>query len=165
MRHTEIVEFTTEYAEGAKDLLVELQEHISALDKRGVIVLKNNYREDYYAYVLKQVAEHDGRIFLSVENGKVTGIIVCKIFQGGDEEDITTSCPKIGFISDLCVTKDLCGQGIGSSLLKTAERYFAEKGCDYAQLEVFAPNTSAFKLYQELGFAVNCYYLSKRIDK
>lgn len=124
-----------------KDLFVELQEYLASLDKRGVLVLKENYREGYFAYVLEEIQKHDGKIFLAEENGTVIGVIVCKIFQGGGESEFTTSCPKIGFISDLVVAKLKRGQCVGKSLLKRVEEYFAENACDYAQLEVFAPTS------------------------
>ena len=152
-----IVEYSDEYAEAVKDLFVDLQSYLAGLDKRGVIVLKDNYREDYFRYVLEEL-----RIFLAEENNAAVGCIVCKIFQGGGEDDITTSCPKIGFISDLVVTQTKRGKGIGSALLQRAEKYFAKNDCDYTQLEVFAPNTGAFELYKKSGYKMNCLYLSKR---
>lgn len=86
---------------------------------------------------------------------------ICKIFQGGGESELTTSCPRIGFISDLVVTKTERGHGIGKALIAAAENYFIQNGCEYMQLEVFAPNVSALELYKKLGFRVNCYYMSK----
>ena len=157
-----IVEYSDEYAEAVKDLFVELQSYLAGLDKRGVIVLKDNYREDYFRYVLEELKKHSGRIFLAEENNAAVSCIVCKIFQGGGEDDITTSCPKIGFISDLVVTQTKRGKGIGSALLQRAEKYFAKNDCDYTQLEVFAPNTGAFELYKKSGYKMNCLYLSKR---
>ena len=49
--NVEIAEFTDAHAEAAKDLLVELQTHLSELDGRGVIVLKDNFRDDYFRFV------------------------------------------------------------------------------------------------------------------
>ncbi len=159
-----IIEYGNMYAEKAKDLLVELQTYLANLDKRGVIVIKDNYREDYFSYISKEIKEHQGKIFLAKQCDKIIGMIVCKIFQGGEEENLTTNCPKIGFISDLVVTKSQRGQGIGKLLLSQAEWYFKEEACDYAQLEVFAPNVNAFKLYEKSGFQTNCLYLSKKLS-
>lgn len=157
-----ITEFTVEYTEAAKDLLAELQAHITALDKRGVIVLKENFREDYFKFVTGEVNKHSGKIFTAVMEGRAVGIVICKIFQGGGEEDITTTCPKVGFISDLVVTKNERGKGIGKALLARAEKFFKDSGCEYTQLEVFAPNTQAFELYKKSGFEPLCVYMSKK---
>ena len=91
-------------------------------------------------------------------------MIVCKIFQGGKEEDLTTACPRVGFISDLVVTEKLRTHGVGKTLIQQAEEYFAKKSCDYVQLEVFAPNVKAYRLYEKLGFATNCFYMSKKLS-
>lgn len=157
-----ITEFTVEYTEAAKDLLVELQTHIATLDKRGVIVLKENFRDDYFKFVTEEVNIHSGKIFIAVMDGRAVGIVICKIFQGGGEEDITTSCPKVGFISDLIVMKNERGKGIGKALLAHAEKFFKDSGCEYTQLEVFAPNTQAFELYKKSGFEPLCVYMSKK---
>lgn len=157
-----ISELTAGYTEEAKDLLVELQAQIAAWDKRGVIVLKENFRDDYFKFVTGEVKKHSGKIFIAVMDGCAVGIVICKIFQGGGEEDITTTCPKVGFISDLAVTKNVRGKGIGKALLAHAEKFFKDGGCEYTQLEVFASNTRAFELYKKSGFEPLCIYMSKK---
>ena len=162
MDEFKIIEFQSEYTESVKDLLVELQVYLSSLDSRGVLVLKSNYRDGYFNYVMDECCKHNGKIFLAIDDNNVVGVIVAKIFQGGGESDFTTSCPKIGFISDLVVAENSQCKGIGKMLIKQAEEYFYSNNCDYTQLEVFAPNQNAFELYKNLGFGINCYYLSKR---
>lgn len=160
-----IVEYNETYAEAVKDLLVELQTYLASLDKRGVLVLKDNYREGYFAYVTEEVQKHNGKIFLAQADDTIVGLVVCKIFQGDGESEYTTSCPKVGFISDLVVTKRWRGQRIGRRLLRQANTYFKQNECEYTQLEVFAPNAEAFALYKKLGFEINCLYLSQRTDR
>ncbi len=161
--NVEIAEFTDAHAEAAKDLLVELQTHLSELDGRGVIVLKHNFRDDYFRFVSAETEKQHGKIFIASVRDRAVGIVVCKIFQGGGEEEITTSCPKVGFVSDLSVTAGERGKGIGKLLLTRAERYFQESGCEYTQLEVFAPNTGAAEFYQRAGYEPCCIYLSKSL--
>ena len=159
----EIVEFEPRYAEAFKELLVVLQAHIASLDSEAVIVLKSNYKEDYYIYIQNEIIKHDGKIFLALCNSEVVGTVVCKIFQGGDEENITTSCPKIGFISDLVVAKNYRGHGVAAKLLQCAEDYFKYKQCKYMRLEVFEPNILAQSLYYDYGFTTLSRYLSKKL--
>ncbi len=87
-------------------MLVELQTYLSSLDKRGVLVLKDCYRSDYFQYVMREVENHSGKIFIAVSGDKAVGLVVCKIFQGGGEAEITTCCQKIGFIIDVVETED-----------------------------------------------------------
>lgn len=159
-----ITAYEERYKEQVKDLFVQLQEHLASLDKRKVIVLKDNYRDGYFDYVISEVEKHNGKIILLVIGGKLVGAVVCKVFCGGGEAKYTTSCPKIGFISDLVVDKENRGRGIGKLLIGEAEKYFSLCGCDYCQLEVFAPNVQAMKLYKTLGFEENCFYMSKKIE-
>ena len=160
-----IIEYNETYAEAVKDLLVELQTYLASLDKRGVLILKDNYRDGYFAYVTEEVQKHNGNIFLAQADDTIVGLVVCKLFQGDGESEYTTSCPKIGFISDLVVTERWRGQRIGRRLLRQANTYFKQNECEYTQLEVFAPNAEAFALYKKLGFEINCLYLSQRTDK
>ena len=157
-----VIGYDKAHAEQVKDLLVELQTSLASLDDRGVLVLKENYREDYFAYLMGEIKKHEGKMFLAQGAEGIAGLVVCKIFQGGGEQDITTSCPKIGFISDLVVTEKERGKGIGGALLAAAEKYFAERECVYTQLEVFAPNENARRLYEKFGYQIISFYLSKR---
>ena len=157
-----IIEFSPEYAEAAKDLLVELQTHISASDKFGIVVMKDDFRNAYFEFLTAEIKKQSGKIFLALKGNRAVGLIACKIFQGGGEADITTVCPKIGFISDLIVTESERGRGIGKMLLERTERYFNDCGCDYAQLEVSARNTVAAELYDKAGYEPYCVYMIKK---
>ncbi len=159
----QIIAYEERYEEQAKDLLVELQRYLASLDKRGVLVVKDAFRDGYFGMVRDEIAKHGGKILLAVNGEKAVGMVVCKLLADDGEAVFTTSCPKTGFISDLVVTESERGRGIGKALLAAAERYFAENGCAYAQLEVFAPNAKAGELYRKAGYEVNCLYLSKSI--
>lgn len=77
-----IIEYNSIFETDVKNLLVELQEYLSSLDKRGVVVLKDNYRDGYFDYVITECEKHSGKILLAIEHSCVVGMVVCKIFQG-----------------------------------------------------------------------------------
>lgn len=158
------VKYSAEMEQSVKDLLLQLQRHLATLDERNVLVVKEDYTYRYFKFVTEEIAKYNGEIFVAVKSGSnvAVGLAICKIVQGGGEAEITTSCPKVGFINDLVVSEEYRGQGIGTRLIEKAELFFKEQGCDYTQLEVFAPNREALAFYQKLGFEVNCYYLSKK---
>ena len=158
-----IAEYEPKYENAVKDLLEELQYYLAELDERGVLICKETFRDGYFEYSMRETQKHNGKIFIAEENGGVVGVLVCKVLQGEGEAEFTTSCPKIGFISDISVTEAARSKGIGRKLMAAAEKYFSNMGCDYLQLEVFAPNARAAAFYKRLGFEVNCYYMSKAI--
>lgn len=159
----EIKEYAKRNESDVKDLLVELQRHLMGLDKRGVLTLKESFRDGYFDYVQKEVLIHDGIIFVAEKDEKAIGCIICKIFCGGGESEFTTVCPKVGFISDLVVKSEERGNGIGKLFIRSAEEYFKDNNCEYVQLEVFKPNANAKELYEKLGFEDICIYMSKSL--
>lgn len=80
-----IREYSEYFEEDVKDLLFELRRHLVRLDPRSFIMLKNNYRDEYFSYVSEEVEKHNGKIYVAEKDGKAIGVIVCKIFQDGNE--------------------------------------------------------------------------------
>lgn len=75
----EIKEYAKHNESDVKDLLVELQKHLTSLDKRGVLTLKESFRDGYFDYVQKEVSIHNGIIFVAERDEKAIGCIICKI--------------------------------------------------------------------------------------
>lgn len=59
---------------------------------------------------------------------------------------------KHGHISDLIVSPDAEGRGIGSLLIAKAEEWARSKGYSWLTLSVFAENVRAKRIYEQLGF-------------
>ena len=49
-----ILDYSINYEEQIKDLLLEFQEHLADLDKRNILIVKENYRNDYFAYLMSE---------------------------------------------------------------------------------------------------------------
>ena len=112
-----IVDYSEEYSEQVKDLLVELQKYISNIDIEGYNIVGNQYREKYFKEMLKNVDETTGKIFLYKENEKIIGLVAGII----NNDKITTfdfDVPKRGRITELVVDKNYRGKGIGKALLQ-----------------------------------------------
>ncbi len=161
----EIIEYTPDFEDAVKDLLVELQGHLAAIDPYRIITLRDTYRDGYFTHAMNAVRKHTGKIFLALEEGSAEGVVICLIPPYGEESKLTTTCPKCGFISDLVVTAAKRGKGMGTALLAHAERYFTEQGCEWMQFCVSAYNQSALALYERYGMEKDCYYLKKRLSK
>ena len=60
--------------------------------------------------------------------------------------------PKVGHITQICVSPERRGLGVGSELLWRSVRAFCDRGCDAVSLTVTASNTGAVRLYERVGF-------------
>ncbi|MBL8176847.1 MAG: GNAT family N-acetyltransferase [Bryobacterales bacterium] len=58
----------------------------------------------------------------------------------------------VGHITQICVTPESRGLGIGYELLRRALREFGAAGCRKVSLTVTSSNTSAIRLYERMGF-------------
>jgi ribosomal protein S18 acetylase RimI-like enzyme len=59
---------------------------------------------------------------------------------------------SVGHITQICVTPERRGQGIGSELLWRSIQSLCEAGCEAVSLTVTAANTGAVRLYERIGF-------------
>ena len=81
-------------------------------------------------------------IYVAVSHGEVVGYVSVELH------------PDCVYIDDISVTEKYRGMGIGTKLIKFAERYAAHSSVPAAALHVERSNTSARYLYQRLGYAV-----------
>ena len=70
-----------------------------------------------------------------------------------DEYDyLDYKCPKCGVVTELVVSKNIRGKGIGKKLMQVMEEYFKSIGCEYISIEVFAYNKNAIRFYESEGY-------------
>jgi len=72
----EIIDYSNQYNEDVKNLLVELQEHIVKLDKEKYNILTPDYREKYFEKTMHEVKKYEGKIFLAKELNSIIGLII-----------------------------------------------------------------------------------------
>ena len=58
----------------------------------------------------------------------------------------------VGHITQICVSPDSRGLGVGYELLRRALRSFADHDCSKVSLTVTSSNTQAIRLYERMGF-------------
>ncbi len=158
-----IIEYEDKYLENVKDLLVELEEYIVSIDKDNLDQLHENYREKMALIDLEEVRKNNGKCFLALEENKVVGLIM-GIIRDYEEYDILDyKCPNAGVITELVVSKEVRGQGIGKELMKKIEDYFKEQGCEYSFVDVFAYNDRAIHFYDKRGYHNRMHTALKKI--
>jgi len=147
----ELVEYAAVYEEDVKDLLIELQAHIAALDREGYNILTDAYRESYFQKMTREVTENRGRIILARDSGKTVGFVAGLIDE--EENSCCFSAPQSGRIIELIVTQDCRARGIGKVLLCAMEEYLRGAGCGRVLLGVFEYNEDAKRFYQKNGYS------------
>ena len=144
-------------------LLVQLQEHLVAVDDENVQMLTDRYPKEYLNYLLDELRENHGVLFVLENATEIIGL-VAGIIEPKDKEDILTNrCPIRGKVLDLIVSKDHRSGGAGTALLQAIEDYFRKHECEYICVDVFAPNKGAYTFYENNSYSPRNIELYKRL--
>ena len=146
-----IIEYSPNYDEEIKDLLVELQQYISDIDKERYNIVGDDYREKYFEKTMEEVKKCNGKILLFKDNEKIVGLVVGTV---NNDEEITFDfkAPKRGRITELVVTKEYRDKHIGKKLLDSMRDYLKSIGCEKIMIAVFGYNENAIKFYEKNGY-------------
>ena len=158
-----IIEYEEKYLEDVKDLLVELEEYILTIDEDHLDQLHPEYREKMTELDLKEVEENEGKCYLAVENGKAVGLIMGIIRKYEPYDYLDYTCPRAGTITELIISKNIRGKGLGQQLMSKMEAYFLEKGCTHIYIDVFAYNKNAINFYDKQGYHNRMHTVVKQI--
>lgn len=158
-----IIEYEDKYLEDVKDLLVELEEYILAIDKDKLDRLHSEYRDKMAIVDLENVKNNNGKCYLAIENDKVIGLIMGCIVSYDKNDYLDYKCPKSGEITELIVSKNIRNKGIGHKLICKMEDYFKSLDCEYVLVDVFAYNENAIKFYDRNGYHSRMYRDIKKI--
>jgi len=159
-----IVEYEDKYVEDVKDLLVELEEYILSIDKDGLDQLHPDYRDKMILKDLQEVQDNAGKCYVAVQDGKAIGVIMGIVGTYDRYDYLDYKCPKRGVITELVVSGNVRGNGVGQLLMKTMEEYFKSIGCEYIVIDVFAYNDLAIKFYEKQGYHTRGLLDIKKID-
>lgn len=146
-----IIEYNTKYDEQIKDLLLELQEYLSDIDKENYNIVGDNYREKYFEKTMEVVKKCNGKILLFEENEKIVGLIV-GIVNNDEVVRFDFKAPKRGRITELIVAKGYRDKHIGKKLLDSMQDYLKSIGCEKIMIAVFGYNENAIKFYKKNGY-------------
>lgn len=158
-----IVEYNEKYDEQIKELLIELQNYLIDIDDWHTQVMVPEYKEKYFELDMEKVKRQNGKIFLSIEDELVNGLIVGVVETVDEVDKLTNDCAKTGEVLELIVSKKNRGSGVGKILLNKMEDYFKNIGCIRTNIEVFGPNVSGLNFYEENGYVVRDMIVSKKL--
>ena len=138
-----ITEYSPNYDEEIKDLLVELQQYLSDIDKERYNIVGDDYRKKYFEKTMKEVKKCNGKILLFKDNEKIVGLVV-GIVNNDEVIRYDFKAPKRGRITELVV--------IGEKLLESMRDYLKSIGCEKIMIAVFGYNENAIKFYERNGY-------------
>ncbi len=148
-----VVEYDSKYDEEIKDLLVELQQHLSNIDKEGFNIVGIEYREEYFNKTMEAIKENNGKILLYKLEEKIVGMIV-GIVNNEETLRYDFKAPKRGRITELVVKEGYRNRNIGKELLTKMKEYLKSIGCEKIMIAVFGYNEEAIKFYEKNGFHI-----------
>ena len=143
-----IIEYEEKYLEDVRDLLVELEEYILEIDRDNLDQLHEEYREKMAVLEIDEVNNNNGKCYLAVEDDRVVGLIMGYVRKYEEYDYLDYKCPKSGVVSELIISKNVRGRGIGKKLMNKMEDYFKSIDCEYVFIDVFAYNEKAISFYE-----------------
>jgi len=144
-------------------LLVQLQEHLVAVDDENVQMLTDRYRNEYLDYLFDELRENNGILLIAQNDVTIIGLVAGIIEPKDKEDELTNRCPIRGKVLELIVSKDYRAGGAGTALLQAMEDYFKKHECEYICVDVFVPNEDAVHFYQTKSYAHRNIEMYKRL--
>jgi len=145
-----IREYQEEDRERLAELFDDFQDYLVSLDPLQRLRHLPGYGEEVLAKTLDEVQEKQGVFSVALDGNTVVAFVVGILQKRKNRRDVIDSLG--GRITELYVDAAYRSRGIGTLLMHHVEAYFRMKGCDVAQVEVFAPNAPARHLYEKFGY-------------
>ena len=143
-----------------------LEEFVLALN-RFEHAFESNRRTDeaigpeYFAVLMKRVAENDGRVLVAERNGDLVGWLVSVVDEG--PVFVREDKRATGYVIELFIEEGARRSGVGGALLRAAEDDFRARGLRTMMIGVMAGNANARAAYQARGFEPYALQLIKPI--
>ena len=119
-------------------------------------VIEDTYYEDILSKLGNYIVDGSAVVFLAVEEQAVLGWIWCHSIQRLNEKRL--------HVANFAVSKASRKKGVGSLLIKAAEKFAKENIYCALDLLVTRDNISAVSFYQSHGYEVERYLLRKEIE-
>ncbi|HTW55008.1 MAG TPA: GNAT family N-acetyltransferase [Thermoplasmata archaeon] len=145
--------------------VVDLQDHLTALDPFGVVRRAPAYGVRYVRAAIGLLRKNRGGILIAERDGRPVGFVAAYVRPRNRVRDLELRPGRHGFVMDLFVDPSARGHGVGTALLRAAERFLARRGCTRVWLGVFVPNARAHALYRRLGYADFGVTMTARLDR
>jgi len=140
-------------------ILVELELHHVVLEPDFFMPIEHYDRELFDSYI----DQDDKSMFVAEEEGSITGVAIVAL---GHWQAVNIFHQRdFAVVEELSVLPTFRRQGIGTALMEAAETWAKQKGVDQMQLSVWAKNTEAIHLYEELGYQCHLQRYHKQLHQ
>jgi len=107
--------------------------------------------EPHLNWVLEQVAQKDGAVFVAEFQGQRVGCLLCSVGEDNGEY-VKPEHRRHGYVNDVYVGQKARGTGVADALMQAAEDFFREMGLTNVRLGVLSENKRARSFYERLGW-------------
>ena len=141
-----------EYTENDRPELIHmitlLHDYERSLDPKKVP--GSQMAHEYFDFLIKQMTNNQGKIYIAQFNETAVGFIACWIEH---DEVVLDINPQYGFISDIFVSENDRGKGIGKELIQKVAEYMKQNTITQLRVHALFNNTPANSFYQRNGFS------------
>jgi GNAT superfamily N-acetyltransferase len=156
-----------EYRESDADAIVALVRELNAheLEIYERMLPPDEIGIGYLREIERQCAESAGRIFVAESReGAIVGYASVLAACDSEAEGTYDETPFVyAYLSDLVVTENWRGRGVGARLIQACEDVARAAGRDELRITVLARNAGAHRLYARAGFADHEVLMRKRL--
>lgn len=149
----EVVSYTPEDERDLKLAIGQLHDHVVALDPIARLRHAPGYVDHEFDGLLDVVARQQGRILVAKDDaGRFLGCVAGFLTRQTEDNLLSVVPTTLGVISDVYVTPEWRGRGVGEAMMQRMEGYLREAGCDSIWITIVAFNKGAASFYSKLGY-------------
>ncbi len=144
-----IREYKNEDYEIFQNYMLRLFKYIEKCDIDHRLKIRENFKEVFTTYILREINKNNGIIYFAEEEGTVVGVVAGMMEKFNEIDNVTYTGKIEGKILELYVDENYRGKGIAKKLMLKMERYFEDKNCTLIRLNVFEYNYNSKALLRK----------------
>jgi GNAT superfamily N-acetyltransferase len=110
-------------------------------------------------YILERMGRDDSLVLVALDGDRVLGYCLCYVQH---RPPVFTEM-VIGVLSDLAVSEENRGGGVGGALVESSLAWLREKGIKRVELRTSARNDNAIEFYRKHGFWMYDHMMTREI--
>ena len=117
-------------------------------DARRFTTPSPNAEADYSAFLVSQLSDENGAVFVAEHSGAVIGYAYAGL-EPGSFKELRDPC---GYVHDVAVLEEGRRRGVATAFIKAAAEWLDAKGAPRVVIWTAKQNVAAQRLFERLGF-------------